>query len=81
MAEYYDYVLGIIPASMVAVTALLLVAGLGVTTAVPLGAGTSAVVVGHALFVNGPTSVPTEPSPAPSADASPTPSYNGAGAD
>jgi hypothetical protein len=39
---------------------------MGLTTAVPLGAGVSGLVVGHALFVNGPVD-PTEIAPTPAA--------------
>ncbi|AUV82176.1 hypothetical protein C2R22_11385 [Salinigranum rubrum] len=59
MAGYYDYVLGIIPLTLLGLTAALVVVGLELTTAVPLGAGVSGLVVGHALFVNGPAA-PTE---------------------
>jgi hypothetical protein len=53
--NYYDLVLGLIPFSLLAVTGTLSVVGLPPTSAVPLGAAVAALVVGHALFVNGPT--------------------------
>jgi hypothetical protein len=56
MASYYDYVLGFIPLAMLGVTAVLFAVGVSLTAAVPVGAGASALLVGHALFVNGPTS-------------------------
>jgi len=55
MVQYYDYVLGLIPLVLVGVTAALWLAGLSVTMALPTGAGISALVIGHALFVNMPT--------------------------
>jgi hypothetical protein len=54
MASYYDLVLGLIPLALFVVAGLATVAGLGLTTAVPLGAGVSIAVMGHAMFVNGP---------------------------
>ena len=68
MAGYYDYVLGIIPLTLLGLTAVLVVVGMELTTAVPLGAGVSGLVVGHALFVNGPvapTETVTQPTPTP----------------
>lgn len=54
MIGYYDYILGLIPTALLGITAVLLVAGLPLTVAVPGGASVSALLVGHALFVNGP---------------------------
>ena len=65
MAGYYDYVLGLIPVSIVAVAGALLLAGFQLTTAVSLGSLVAAGLVGHAMFVNAPVS----PSSAPSTDA------------
>ena len=62
MTGYYDFVLGLIPLALVGITAVLHVAGLSLTSAVPLGAGASVLVMGHALFVNAP--VDEAPSPA-----------------
>lgn len=64
MTGYYDYVLGLIPLTLLGLTAILVVVGLELTMAVPLGAGVSSLVVGHALFVNGPVD-PTESIPKP----------------
>ena len=69
MMGYYDYVLGLIPLTLLGLTGLLVLSGMGVTTAVPLGAGVSGLVVGHALFINGPvdatetagTTMPAQP--------------------
>ncbi|WP_380674578.1 hypothetical protein [Salinigranum sp. GCM10025319] len=68
MVGYYDYVLGLIPLTLLGLTGLLLVTGMGLTTAVPLGAGVSGLVVGHALFVNGPVD-PTDVTTATTAPA------------
>lgn len=54
MTGYYDYVLGLIPLALFGLSAALGVAGLSLTTAVPVGAGVALLLVGHALFVNGP---------------------------
>lgn len=60
MTGYYDYVLGLIPATLFAVTIVLSVFGVPLTTAVPVGGGASALLVGHALFINGPVDDPVE---------------------
>jgi hypothetical protein len=54
MTGYYDYVLGLIPGALVGITALLDAAGVDPLVAMPVGAAVAALVVGHALFVNGP---------------------------
>lgn len=64
MAQYYDYVLGVIPLLLVGLTGILSIAGLAFTAALPVGAGVAALVIGHALFVNipsQPTAESTEP--------------------
>lgn len=75
MTGYYDYVLGLIPATLFAVTIALSVFGVPLTTAVPVGGGAAALLVGHALFINGPVDdsheVPNaavQSGPAPHAD-------------
>jgi hypothetical protein len=69
MVGYYDYVLGLIPLTLLGLTGLLVLTGMGTTTAVPLGAGVAGLVVGHALFINGPVDptdvAPTAPAAAP----------------
>ena len=60
MAGYYDFVLASIPVSLIGIAALLVGVGWHPVAAVPVGAGSSAVLIGHALFVNGPVA----PSPA-----------------
>jgi len=57
MTRYYDYVLGLIPAVMFGLTAILVFAGIQLTLAVPVGAGAAVLVIGHALFVNVPRQV------------------------
>ncbi|WP_458206604.1 hypothetical protein [Haladaptatus sp. NG-SE-30] len=54
MTGYYDLILGLIPIALVGVTGVLSAVGLALTTAVPLGASVSVLLIGHALFVNGP---------------------------
>lgn len=54
MTGYYDYVLGLIPVSLVVITGALLLAGFQLTTAVPLGSLVAVGLVGHAMFVNAP---------------------------
>ena len=54
MSNYYDYVLGLIPVALFGISGLLHAAGFALTTAVPVAATVAVLVVGHALFVNGP---------------------------
>ncbi|WP_396612345.1 hypothetical protein ACH9L7_03440 [Haloferax sp. S1W] len=56
MTGYYDYILGLIPLALVGITGSLVVVGMQLTTAVPMAAGVAALLTGHALFVNGPSS-------------------------
>ncbi|GAA0714898.1 hypothetical protein J2744_002227 [Halorubrum trapanicum] len=56
MTGYYDYVLGLIPAALIGVTALLSLAGLSLTSAMPAGAAAAAAVMAHAVFVRAPVS-------------------------
>lgn len=72
MTGYYDYVLGLIPATLFAVTITLSVLGIPLSTAVPVGGGAAALLVGHALFVNGPVD-DTPEVPDATASAGPTP--------
>ena len=75
MTGYYDYVLGLIPATLLGVTIALSVLGIPLSAAVPVGGGASALLIGHALFVNGPVDrtpdapdAPARSGPAPNAD-------------
>ncbi|WP_280587313.1 hypothetical protein [Halorubrum sp. Boch-26] len=54
MTGYYDYVLGLIPAALIGVTAFLNLVGLSLTAALPGGALVAGAVMAHALFVRGP---------------------------
>lgn len=54
MTGYYDVILGLIPLSLVGVTAALSAVGFSVTAAVPVAATVPVALIGHALFVNGP---------------------------
>lgn len=63
MIGYYDFVLGLVPASLLGVTGALHVAGIDLAVAVTLAGAVAAVVIGHGLFVN----APVEERPAPDA--------------
>ena len=65
MTGYYDYVLALIPAALIGVTATLSLLGLPLRGALFLGAGASTVVVGHALFVRSPVTDAYEAPDAP----------------
>ena len=67
MTGYYDYVLGLIPAALIGVTASLTLIGLSSTAALPTGAVAAATVMAHAVFVR----APVDDGDAP-ADASPS---------
>jgi hypothetical protein len=54
MVGYYDYVLGVVPLALVGITAALRAVGVESLVAIPVGAAAASLVVGHALFVNGP---------------------------
>jgi hypothetical protein len=54
MTGYYDYVLGLIPAALIGITAALTIVGLPLVSAVPVGATVAIGLMGHAMFVNGP---------------------------
>ena len=61
MTGYYDIVLGLIPVALLGITAALMLVGISLTTAVPIGAFVSMAIIGHAMFVNAPADVPEEP--------------------
>jgi hypothetical protein len=54
MTGYYDYVLGLIPAALIGVTAVLNLVGLSLTAALPGGALVAGAVMAHAIFVRNP---------------------------
>lgn len=70
MTGYHDYVLGLIPAALLGITALLALAGLPVQAAVPVGGGVSALLIAHAMFVRGPVTA-TAPAAAETTTAAP----------
>ncbi|WP_254537957.1 hypothetical protein [Halomarina litorea] len=61
MTGYYDIVLGLIPLALLGISGTLVLAGLNVTTAVPLAASVAVALVGHALFVRSPTDATPNP--------------------
>ena len=70
MTDYYDYVLALIPGTLLGVAAVLSLFGLPLETALSFGGALSALVVGHAVFVNGPVAdepVPDAPARTPPA--------------
>ena len=74
MTGYHDYVLGLIPAALLGITALLATTGLPVRMAVPVGGGAAALLIAHAMFVRGPvTSSPAAEAPDASAQSGPAP--------
>ncbi|MFC7187330.1 hypothetical protein [Halorubrum yunnanense] len=54
MIGYYDYVLGLIPAALIGVTAVLNLVGLSLTAALPGGALVAGAIMAHAIFVRNP---------------------------
>ena len=54
MTGYYDYVLGLIPAALIGITAFLNLVGLSLTLSLPVGAAVAAGLMLHAMFVKGP---------------------------
>ncbi|SIR86858.1 hypothetical protein SAMN05421858_4189 [Haladaptatus litoreus] len=60
MTGYYDLILGLIPLALIGVTGIVSAAGLSLTAAVPVGATVSVLLIGHALFVNGPVASASE---------------------
>jgi len=54
MTGYYDYVLGLIPAALIGVTAFLNLVGLSLPAALSGGAAAAAGLIAHAMFVKGP---------------------------
>jgi hypothetical protein len=54
MTGYYDYVLGLIPAALIGVTAFLNMVGLSLVIALPAGAAAAAGLIAHAMFIKNP---------------------------
>jgi hypothetical protein len=64
MTGYYDIILGLIPLAMAGITGGLLLAGLELTTAIPLASVAAVALIGHAMFVRAPVDpTPAEPTP------------------
>lgn len=61
MTGYYDYVLGLIPAALLGITAFLNLVGLSLTAALPAGATVAIGLMAHAMFVRNPVTEPAEP--------------------
>ncbi|MFC4541984.1 hypothetical protein ACFO5R_08600 [Halosolutus amylolyticus] len=61
MTGYYDIVLGLIPVALVGITTALMLVGISLTAAVPIGSLVAMGIIGHAMFVNTPADVPDEP--------------------
>lgn len=62
MTGYYDAILGLIPLALLGITGALTLAGIELTTAVPVGATVSVGLIGHAMFVRTPVDQETTPS-------------------
>ena len=75
MTAYHDYVLGLIPAALLGITATLAMTGIPVRLAVPVGGGVAALLFAHAMFVRGP--VASSGASAPDAAAGSGPAPNG----
>jgi len=56
MADYYDYVLVLVPLVLAGVGTTLAVTGMTVTSAVSVGALATLPIIGHAMFVETPRS-------------------------
>ncbi|PSQ38639.1 hypothetical protein BRD10_03870 [Halobacteriales archaeon SW_12_71_31] len=54
MAEYYDYVLALVPTALFGVSGGLFAAGASVVVAVAAASGVVLGIIGHATFVNAP---------------------------
>jgi hypothetical protein len=61
MTGYYDIVLGLIPVALLGITAAMMLVGISLTAAVPVGAFVAIGIMGHAMFVNDPGEVTEEP--------------------
>lgn len=62
MTGYYDYVLGLIPAALIGITAFLNLVGLSLALAMPVGATVAGALMLHAMFVKGPVTDAVGPS-------------------
>lgn len=62
--DYYDVVLGSIPVVFAGITGGFLTIGFELTVATPLAALGAITLIGHAMFVNGPTDASPQSTPA-----------------
>lgn len=60
MTEYYDIVLGLIPLSLLGITATTVSLGLPMLVGIVVGATIAIALIGHAMFVNTPVSPTTQ---------------------
>lgn len=60
MVEYYDYVLALIPVTLLGLGAGLTAVGLSAVLAVSIASAVTIGVMGHALFVNSPVEAGSE---------------------
>jgi hypothetical protein len=60
MTSYYDVILGLIPLTLFGIGGTLTLLGVQLTVAVPAAALVSVGLIGHALFVNGPSETPPQ---------------------
>jgi hypothetical protein len=67
MTAYYDIVLGLIPLALLGISGGLYAVGLAVPTAVTVAGLVSVTLIGHALFVRG----PTDPTPSATRESPP----------
>ena len=67
--EYYDMVLGLIPVVFGGVTGGLLVVGFGPIVAIPFGGFGAIALMGHGMFIHGPTDASTQSTPTITASA------------
>ncbi len=56
MENYYDYILSGIPLGFIGVFSVLVLFGSSYSLATSLSAGFAALLIGHAMFINGPVS-------------------------
>lgn len=70
--DYYDLVLGTIPASLLGGTGILGALGIDLLIALPLGGVIALAIILHALFIRGPAQ--QRPTPTPSSTGSTAPS-------
>jgi len=58
MTGYYDLVLGLIPLALAGISGALVIAGVPLTTAIPMASVVAVGLIGHAMFVRAPVDSP-----------------------